>query len=518
LDNKKYEAFATFLLLLTITATFAIIHIAYSQGKRIYLNPSENIFYTNETRVGDHFNVTVWIEGFTENIGGAQIHLEFDGGLINVTRWWAPYWDPNFFMPSPYNTLPEPPTPYYGVNYVEVAVSKGGLPPTAPWGHDGIICIFEFEIKALPPRDGEVSCPLHINNTNTFVINQESSEIETNKEDGSYKFVYTTPPKPYLAVGPNFIQFRPYENVEGKTFNVTLLVKDVDALFNLRNVSISLSYDQTILATEESNLTLNSLWSGPNEVIVSDGKLNITVTNPSTIPIGDVPLGIIMFTILQQDESPPKELGYYVDTSLNFVYTVLFNTTNGQIAQGSPQNGLVRIYAYRTTKAQLTITLPVTEIDVGMAFSVNVTIDEVFDLKQIQIKITYDKNVINCTDVNLGADLQGYVDPKIPKVINQAAGYLTASATLMSPPPLISGVIFEISFKGLEIGTSSLNFSRIETDTFAIDSLGNSIPLDYVERSVNIVPEFPPVYALTLFLILTLIAVAFHKKAFVKPN
>jgi hypothetical protein len=88
----------------------------------------------------------------------------------------------------------------------------------------------------------------------------------------------------------------------------------------------------------------------------------------------------------------------------------------------------------------------------------------------------------------------------------------------MSPPPLISGVIFEISFKGLEIGTSSLNFSRIETDTFAIDSLGNYIPLDYVERSVNIVPEFPPVYALTLFLILTLIAVTFHKKAFVKPN
>jgi hypothetical protein len=228
----------------------------------IYLDPSEYIFYSNETNVGQLFNVSVWIRDTPSgdiNVGGVQVHLEFNDTLINCTRWIVPSSDSSFFMPSPYTALPEPPNPGYvhvspDLGYVEVAVSKGGLPPTAPWGHDGIICIFEFEIKALPPRDGEVSCPLHINNTNTFVINQESSEIETNKEDGSYKFVYVPPPPP---VGHIWLEASPptYEAIVPKPFNVTIRVENVSETDYLLGIQFEISYD-------EKKLKVTSYFNG----------------------------------------------------------------------------------------------------------------------------------------------------------------------------------------------------------------------------------------------------------------
>ena len=170
---------------------------AQSPDPRIYLDPSDNVFYSNVTGVGHRFNVTVSLSGYSPppNLGGANIHLEFDDSIINVTQWWAPYWDPNFFMPSPYKTLPDPPNPGYihviaGLGYVEIAVSKGGYPPVAPWGHNGTICIFEFKITAVPTDGGQLSCSLHINHAYTYLLDTSAEEIPgVTKEDGTYTIV-----------------------------------------------------------------------------------------------------------------------------------------------------------------------------------------------------------------------------------------------------------------------------------------------------------------------------------------
>jgi len=140
--------------------------------------------------------VTVSVENFTTiEIGGAQVYLEFNDSIINVTRWWAPTWDPDFFMPEPppATLLPAPPDPGYlhispGKGRVLVSVSKGGLPPTAPWGHDGKIAVLEFNItKGAPP---ELSSILKINATDTYLLDKTAAEIpDVIIEDGSYTII-----------------------------------------------------------------------------------------------------------------------------------------------------------------------------------------------------------------------------------------------------------------------------------------------------------------------------------------
>jgi len=177
------------------TSTLFIHSTLASESTRIYLDPSDPTFPMGTT-VGTKFNVTVWVENATTDIGGAQIKLEFNDTIIRVTRWWAPYWDANFFMPLPYKALPAPPNNVGyihvgpGNGYVKIAVSKAGEPPEAPWGHNGTIAIFEFNITALPPDGGQLSCLLHINTATTYLLDPVADEISgVTKEDGTYTII-----------------------------------------------------------------------------------------------------------------------------------------------------------------------------------------------------------------------------------------------------------------------------------------------------------------------------------------
>ncbi|NIV68233.1 hypothetical protein GWN43_05235 [Candidatus Bathyarchaeota archaeon] len=176
----------------------------YPAGPRISLDPSENIFHLNETSIGHRFNVTAWVEN-AMSLGGAQIQLHFNDTILNVTRWFTVDEGDGGFMPSPITAFPEPPTPSYdhigpGEGRVRLAVSKGGLPPTAPWGHDGKICILEFNITAVPPMGGSLSSTLHINNTYTYLLDTTANKIpDVIKEDGSYWLGHGLPPTPFIG-------------------------------------------------------------------------------------------------------------------------------------------------------------------------------------------------------------------------------------------------------------------------------------------------------------------------------
>jgi hypothetical protein len=122
--------------------------------------------------------------------------MEFNDTIINATRWFAPTWDPNFFMPTTPAPalLPNPPDPGYqhisaGKGRILIAVSKGGLPPTAPWGHDGKIAIIEFKITAVPTNPGEkYSTTLKIDTSDTYLLDNSASEIPgVTKQNGYYE-------------------------------------------------------------------------------------------------------------------------------------------------------------------------------------------------------------------------------------------------------------------------------------------------------------------------------------------
>ncbi|MBS7632929.1 hypothetical protein KEJ15_04815 [Candidatus Bathyarchaeota archaeon] len=157
----------------------------------VYVDPAMCVFTTRTASIGTKFNVTLWCNDVTD-IGGAQIYMEFNDSIINVTRWFVPSSDPQFFMPSPYTAMPTPPDPNYwhlaeGIGRIMIAVVKGGLPPSPPWGHEGKIAIIEFNITAIPAEPGtKLSTTLRINNPDTYLLDPDNKEIEIGSKINGY--------------------------------------------------------------------------------------------------------------------------------------------------------------------------------------------------------------------------------------------------------------------------------------------------------------------------------------------
>jgi hypothetical protein len=327
------------------------------------------------------------------------------------------------------------------------------------------------------------------------------------------------PPKPYLVVNPSSITFRPSENITDRPFNITVLVQNVSSSLHLKTISIILSYNQSVLNTSESNITLGNLWGNGSMVSVTDGQLNIIATNPSSAdPNGTVLVGNITFTA-HQEISPPEPLGSYENETLIFVYSMLRNTTNGQIMQAPPVNGLIRIYPYQTQAPLLTITEPVTVglggvVVVDQFFQSNVTIGEVFDLQHVGLFIRFDQSIINCSNIQLGTELSQYMT-QTSQMIDNIDGYAYVEA-VVSGPTVLSGTLFTLTFKAEAIGKSWLNFSQpYGVDTYLTDSTETVISVRYYEREVNVIsgiPEFSPLIILPLFITATLLACVVRRK------
>ncbi|MDH7563597.1 MAG: hypothetical protein QHH24_01760 [Candidatus Bathyarchaeota archaeon] len=210
MKHKLAKSLAISTIVALLLATFAFHTISASPTPRIYLTPSNIIYTTDNATVGTKFNVTASCEDVPD-LGGAQICIIYNDTIVNATRWFLPSTD--FFMPqqpAP-TTLPTPPDTGYqhlpsGYGVIKIAVSKGGLPPTSPWGHSGKIAVIEFRIRALP-TSGKFSTLLNINNIDTFLLDPLASEIpETIKEDGYYEITkVVAPPKTFtLTISATF--------------------------------------------------------------------------------------------------------------------------------------------------------------------------------------------------------------------------------------------------------------------------------------------------------------------------
>jgi hypothetical protein len=159
----------------------------------IYLESSNNVYTTDTAYLGMKFNITVWCTNVPD-LGGAQIYMEFNDTIINVTRWWTVPEAEGGFMPDPIVALPAPPDPGYvhlgpGLGRIQIAISKGGLPPQPPWGHDGKIAIIEFNITKMPTQPGEkYSTVLKIDDDSTYLLDTTAGEIpNVTKQNGYYE-------------------------------------------------------------------------------------------------------------------------------------------------------------------------------------------------------------------------------------------------------------------------------------------------------------------------------------------
>ena len=281
------KIFVIAVLALLITSSVAVYRVS-AQATTIYLNPSNNVYTTSTVSVGFKFNVSVWVQNTAVPIGGAQIYMEFNDSIINATRWFVPDTNSSFFMPEPpaVTIVPPPPDPAYihiGSNLGSIgglSVSKGGLPPVAPWGHDGLIMIIEFKVTAVPSSPGKFTSALHMNTADTFLLDADANTIGgVVVQDGHYEVSMPAPPAPnYLTItattgGTTNPAPGVHQYTSGATATVTAIPSGQYALDHWELDGASIGSANPVDVTMNINHTLHAVFEIPT------GVHDVAVTN-----------------------------------------------------------------------------------------------------------------------------------------------------------------------------------------------------------------------------------------------
>jgi hypothetical protein len=239
------------LLIIMLSFTSKMTPVSSSPTTRIYLDPSNNIYDMTTAYIGKLFNVTIWVEDVSD-VAAFQVHLRFNDTILNVTRWFEPRDDSSYiFYGKTTSALPSPPDPGYvhlgpGLARVQVGANLFPTPPTQPPSSGtGKLCIFEFNITALPPPEGgTLSSTLNINVTDTYLISSTGTKISgVIKENGYYEVSRPAPPTgsriyvdPPEIIDPTL--------VPPKTISINITIDDIE---NLYFYEFNLSFNPSVL-------------------------------------------------------------------------------------------------------------------------------------------------------------------------------------------------------------------------------------------------------------------------------
>lgn len=358
---KKFlqKSLSTLAFILLISALFTVLP-SFAQAARIYVNPSAINYSTSTTNLGDKFNVTIWVEN-SPPVGAWQVYMEFNDSVINVTRWFEPTWDPSYmFYTKATSPMPTPPTPIYrhisaGRGSVMVAASLFPPPPAQqPSSGTKKLCILEFMVTALPPKLGNLTSVLGINQPNTYLLDPDGFEVSPcTKEDCSYSLAWDPPASPHMGIYPYTVFFDPYGNDVGQKFNVSLYVKSLSELWYLTTASFDLVYDAYVVDVVDRGTEVNfdGLW-GVSSASQAYGRLSISVGSPSTNPSGDVLIAVVTFTVMNQNYWPYPDLISY----LTFENVLLYDHV-GAVPTGPSESCLVVVPTLYSPIVRHTLTI-----------------------------------------------------------------------------------------------------------------------------------------------------------------
>jgi len=227
----------------------------------LWVEPANMNITTAAYAIGDKFNVTVWVNTEVNSsyvkIYAWQVLLSFNSSLLNVTRAGYTAGGTSQFF-SGHTTISLP------VNYRADSVLIGENLQSddfkAP--DNGSLCWIEFQIRAAPTGNNTLTCPLKINNTDTFMLDPDQFVVpDVILHDGVYNFAIpppdTTPPTiANVSRDPSTDQV-----AENTTVTVSANITDNPDGSGVKNATLWYSTDNatwTTVAMEYSS----GLWTG----------------------------------------------------------------------------------------------------------------------------------------------------------------------------------------------------------------------------------------------------------------
>jgi len=278
-------------------------------------------------------------------------------------------------------------------------------------------------------------------------------------------------------------------------FYVNVTVENVTDLYSWR---IQIYFDTTVLETNGTWVTfyLDSVFAenftrDPWEFV----ELNLTegyIACGDTL-IGNVP-GVSGSGVLCQIGFRGKNFGTsYLNFSRPLSVDTFLCNSNLEDISFNVEDASVTILAkepvVQAVPSSLTVFTPPLPTEI---FYVNITVEDVTDLYTWQVRIYFNTTILrtNETWVLFPSDciFPGNLSCSLVQV-NLVEGYVECGASLLGIVPGVdgSGMLCQIGFQAIGLGTSYLNFSRpLGVETFLFDSNLNDIPFSVEDGSITV--------------------------------
>lgn len=233
------------MLMLTLTPLMFQQNVAAQERPKIFVDPTENIYYTDTTAVGFEFNVSIMSADWSApGVFGFQFELGYDNSMLEAVAAVIP--EGHWFTPTsgvpPGIFVVDPGT----INHEEGYVSFGAslLAPEEGRTEGGIIAIVTLRITATPDMGKTLECALELQN---MVLPDPSAvEIPADSYDAiNGYFEFSAPPAPvYLKVEPSIVA----ASAVGDQVSITVMIYDVEEALRIIGAEFKIFFDPSILS------------------------------------------------------------------------------------------------------------------------------------------------------------------------------------------------------------------------------------------------------------------------------
>ena len=468
----------------------------------MWIEPSSLSFETATTSIGDTFNITVFLNA-SNPVASWQFQINFDSTWLEVIS--CVYsgtggTTSQLFEKSGTTTIPVSPT--IGPGYVLFAESWM-LGPYGPTNDASSLAYVTFNITAIPNKGETLTSDLSFVYDETYYQDETQAKYKGIGIDGYVEFVWTAPPKPWMAVGdeyklPDGKLFDRYTNWTCHTFDVPIYIESLDAAWFIVNASFTLNYDESLI--KEIDITFDPAWDIAHTYDnTTDGVIDFYVETSGQLS-GDVLVATITFHIEYQGSFPEIS-----ESPLEFTDITLSNHEI-PIPTESPKNGKV------TIEGLLTLPLPYLAVEpsdivygpapaIGEEFQVNIVIKNLhfaWYLVGVDFRLTYCPDFLEVVSIEEGPYFPQFNQTPTPPytvfVAYDEGTYITAMDLILPngtghyPAPLpgaeppedgtIAIVTFRIIDQDVSCDPETFNCDLELYDIMMVDKNGGYVPFD----------------------------------------
>lgn len=258
------------------------------------ISPSLNQYGLKSPAIGQQFDIVISIESLDHlwYLINATFSLNFNPSLISlVFNETHPMWKNKSVYLTPSSML------------LHISVAN---PTINPSGSVTLISLkFQIEYQAVYPNINETT--LELSDTKLIGYFQE---IPSGPPVNSKVVIIGLLPKPWLEISPQNTTINKWAPplAIGQEFNISVIIKNLDASWQLKNISFSLTFNQTLL--KASNVTEGTFLpsfgtTSFNYTIFQDSVAinQFFMNSPSAFPYQEGTIANVTFTVLYQGSS-----------------------------------------------------------------------------------------------------------------------------------------------------------------------------------------------------------------------